>query len=123
MDFMGKTGAKIDFDNGNFSLAVVSRGLKKFSTLPSRQAALTVFPRGKEGHWPNPIQQVARGKDQEIKRSTGSQTTSSWFIKAAENTVLEPRCRQIVIGKLDTKKGKTYRQWFVWNPRLFPFKA
>jgi hypothetical protein len=50
IDFMRKTGAKIDFDNGKLSPAVVLRRLKKVSASPSRQAALKVFPRGKERH-------------------------------------------------------------------------
>lgn len=33
---------------------------------------------------------------------TTSQATN-WLIKAAENTVIESRCRQVVIGKLDTE--------------------
>jgi hypothetical protein len=44
IDFMGKTGARIDFDKGNLSLAVVSKVLKILvvyhsgkKTLPSLQ--------------------------------------------------------------------------------------
>ena len=90
------------------SLAVVSRGPKMVSASPTRQAVITVFPRGKEGHSPHPSQQVARKtKTLDITNSeTTTSQTRSWLIKAIENTVIEPRCRQLVIGKLDTEKGE-----------------
>jgi len=54
IDFMEKTGATIDFEKGKMSLAIISRGPKLVSASPTRQAALTVFPRGKEGHSTHP---------------------------------------------------------------------
>jgi hypothetical protein len=48
IDFMEKTGATNDFEKGKMSLAVISRGPRLVSASPTRQAALTVFPRGKE---------------------------------------------------------------------------
>jgi len=66
MDFMGKTGAAIDFEKGKMSLGVISRGPKLVSASPTRQAALTVFPRGKEGHSSHPSQQVAREKEKTL---------------------------------------------------------
>ena len=50
---------------------------------------------------------MAREKDENVRHSTDSETTTSqtrsWLIKAIENTVIEPRCRQVVIRKLDTE--------------------
>jgi hypothetical protein len=67
MDFMGKTGAKIDFDKGQMALAVISRGLKKVGVSPSRQVALTVFPRDKEGHTSIPATSGGDGRWHEVK--------------------------------------------------------
>jgi hypothetical protein len=77
MDFMGKTGARIDLDKGNLSLAVVSKVLKNVSVSPSRQAALTVFPRDKKGYSPHPSQLVAREKDKNDGHSSNRESTIS----------------------------------------------
>jgi hypothetical protein len=50
MDFMKKNSAKIDFEKGNMSIPVISRGPKLLRASTSRQAALTVFSRRKVGH-------------------------------------------------------------------------
>jgi len=108
------------------SLAVISRGPKLVSASPTRQAALTVFPRGKEGHSPHPSQQVAREKDKTLD-STNSETTisqtRSWLIKAIENTVIEPRCRQVVIGKVDTEKGESLPSLVCMEPVMVPIQG
>jgi len=54
MDYMEKTGATIDFEKGKMSLAVISRGPNLVSASLTPQTALTVFPRGKDGHSPIP---------------------------------------------------------------------
>jgi len=66
--FYGKNSATIDFEKSKMSLAVISRGPKLVSASPTRQAALTVFPQGKEGHSPHPSQQVAREKGKNIRQ-------------------------------------------------------
>jgi len=101
MDFMGKTGAKIDFSKGEISLAVASKRQMVRSS-PTQQAALTVFTLDREGHSLPPHQKVAKEKDGKV-----SESTNSWLIKTVEETVIEPRCRQIIMGKLDTAKGES----------------
>ena len=105
MDFMGKTGAKIDFSKGEISLAVVSKRPKMIRSSPTQQVALTVFTLDKEGHSPPPRQQVAKEKDGKV-----SESTNSWLIKTVEETVIESRCRQIIMGQLDTAKGEVFPQ-------------
>jgi len=127
MDFMEKIGATMDLEKGKMSLVVISRGPKMVSVSPTRQAALTVSPRGKEGHSPHLSQQVARDKDKNIRHSTNSETTTSqarsWLIKAIENTVIEPRCRQVVIGKLDTEKGESLPSLTCMEPAMVPIQG
>jgi len=60
MDFMCKTGAKIDFSRGEISLAVASKRQKMVRSSPTQQAALTVFTLDREGHNLPPRQQVAK---------------------------------------------------------------
>ena len=105
MDFMGKTGAKIVFNKGEISLAVDSKRQKMVRSSPTQQAALTVFTLDKEGHSPPSHQQVAKEKDGKV-----SESTNSWLLKTVEETVIEPMCRQIIMGKLDTAKGESLPQ-------------
>jgi len=81
MDFIKKTGAKLDIGKGEISLAVISKGLKLVRSSPVRQAALTVFTLEKEGHSPPLRQQVANEKDGKVSKST-----SSWLIKTGRNS-------------------------------------
>jgi hypothetical protein len=94
------------------SLANFSRGTKRLSASPTRQAALAVFPRGKEGHSPQPSQKMAREKDKNFIHSSNSETTTfqtrSRLIKTIENTVIEPRCRQVGIGKLTQRSKRAF---------------
>jgi hypothetical protein len=62
MDFMEETCATIDFEKGKMSLDVISRGPKLVSASPTQQAALNVFPRGKEGHSPIPANRLHERK-------------------------------------------------------------
>ena len=114
LDFMKKTGANLDIGKGKISLAGISKGQKLVRSSPSRQAALTVFTLEKEGHSPSPRQQVAK----EDRKVSGS--TSSWLIKSVEETIIEPRCRQIIIGKLDTAKGESLPPVVCVEPAMVP---
>jgi len=115
LDFMKKTGANLDIGKGKISLAGISKGQKLVSSSPSRQAALTVFTPEKEGHSPSPRQQAAKEEDGKVSGST-----SSWLIKSVEDTIIEPRCRQIVLGKLDTTKGENLPPVVCVEPAMVP---
>jgi hypothetical protein len=124
MELMEKTKDKIDFEKARCRLIVISREPKLVIASPTRQATFTVFPRGKEGHSPHPSQLVAREKDKNVRRSSNNESTTSqtsyWLIKFIENTVIEPRCRQVVIEKLNTEKGKSLPSLICMEPEIVP---
>jgi len=68
-DFKGKTAAIIDFEKGKMSLAAISKGPKLFSASPTREAALTVFPRGIKGHSPIPANRWHGRKTKTLDRA------------------------------------------------------
>jgi len=115
LDFMTKTGANLDIRKGKISLAGVSKGQKLVSSSPSRQAALAIFTPEKEGHSPSPRKQVEKEEDGKVNGSS-----SSWLIKSIEDTVIEPRCRQIVLGKLDATKGENLPSVVCVEPAMVP---
>jgi len=118
LDFMKKTGTNLHTGKGKISLAGISKGQKLVRSSPSRQAALTVFTLEKEGHSASPRQQVAKEKDGKV-----SETTSSWLIKSVEETIIEPRCRQIIMGRLDTEKGETLPPVVCVEPTMVPIQG
>ena len=118
LDFMKKTGANLDIGNGKISPAGISKGQKLVRSSPARQAALTVFTLEKEGHSPPPRQQVVKEKDGKV-----SESTSSWLIKSVEGMIIEPRCRQIIMGKLDTAKGESLPPVVCVEPPMVPIQG
>jgi hypothetical protein len=115
LDFMTKTGANLDIGKGKISVAGISKGQKLVSSSPSRQTALTVITSEKKGHSPSPRQQATK---EEVGKVSGS--TSSWLIKSVEDTIIEPRCRQIVMGKLDATKGENLPPVVCVESAMFP---
>jgi hypothetical protein len=115
LDFMTKTGVNLDIGKGNISLTGVVKEPKLVSSSPSRQAALTIFTPEKEGHSSSPRKQVEKEEDGKVNGST-----SSWLIKSIEDTVIEPRCRQIVLGKLDANKGENRPSVVCVEPAMVP---
>jgi len=107
-DFMEGTGAVINFEGGKMSLTdVAATPRARVKPLNSR-AVLTVFTRDKEGRSPQP----SRGKRQQVDKhslvsSTCEMATSQngvWLVKTRENITIEPRCRQVIAGKIGSKK-------------------
>jgi len=73
-----------------------------------RHATLTVFPEGKAGRNPQPTKQEARQMDEQFPASPCPEATSShkrvWLVKAVENVTVPPRCKQIIVGRLDSEE-------------------
>ena len=108
---MNEAGAKIDFECGKMSLADIGRASQVQSHLSQERASLTVFDQGKEGHSPQSRQTETRHTDVQFSASLHPDSTAdqnrTWFVKVKENITLEPRCRQIVTGILESGKGQS----------------
>ena len=82
-----------------------------------------VFPRGKEGQPPSQSTDGTKDKNISTNSETTTSQTRSWLIKAIENTIIEPRCRQVVIGKLDTEKGESLPSLICMEPAMVPIQG
>jgi hypothetical protein len=73
-------------------------------------AALTVFAKDKEGHSPQSKQKEAWRKGEHFPSDPHPEViatqSKTWLVKAKEDITIAPRCRQIVIGKLETERGQ-----------------
>jgi len=71
---------------------------------------LTVFTPGKEGHNPRPMRQTEETKYERVLESPKIEEPTSqgrtWLVKALENVVLAPRCKQVVAARLKTEKAQ-----------------
>jgi len=106
-DFMQETGAVIDFECGKMLLTGIGAVPRARSWSPTGHAALTVFTQGKEGHSPQPKQKEAWQVDAQLSASSKREATASqdrsWFVRARQDIILAPRCRQVVTAKLESE--------------------
>jgi len=117
-DFFEKTGTEINFECGKMSLADIDQVSRVYTVPPVGHASLTVFAEGKVRHSPQPSKTETRHTDEQFSASLGFEKTvqpeKSWLVKATENITVAPRCRQIVLGKLD-RREKFPLHWSVSN--------
>jgi len=88
------------------------------------RTALTVFEMGKEGHSPRPSPRKARHKEEQFPASPlpmrATTQCSTWLIKAGENITMAPRCRQVVIAKLELEGKEQPPSLVSVEPALSP---
>jgi hypothetical protein len=101
---MTQTGAMIDFDCCKLLLNNNGRRPRVQSDTHTGHSALTIFIVGKEEHSPQPSTREARqAKEQLAARPHCGIITQgkTWHVKATENVTHAPRCRQVVMGKVE----------------------
>ena len=103
-DFMRETGTVIDFECGKMSFTGIGAVPRARSGSPTGHAALTVFMEGKERHSPQPNQKEAWKVDAQLSASSKRETKACqnrlWLVRARQDTILAPRCRQVVTAGL-----------------------
>jgi hypothetical protein len=71
--------------------------------------AITIFAKGKEGHSPQP-EQMVRQKDEQLPASPHPEVidaqSRTWLVKARENITIAPRCREVVMGNLESERNQ-----------------
>jgi hypothetical protein len=101
-DFLEKTGAVIDFECSTLSFADIGTVPRVYSVPRAKHTALTVFTGGKAERSPQPRQQETRRTGEQLSASLNpgevSEQSRTWLVRAMENTVIAPRCRQIIVG-------------------------
>jgi hypothetical protein len=111
-DFLKEAGATLDFERSKMSLPDIDRAPHVHSDRSAERAALTVFAQGKEGHSPHPREQVAKQKGEQLKPNSNCEVSAPqnrvWLVKARENITLAPRCRQIIVGRMEGRMIKLF---------------
>jgi len=87
---------------------------------------LTEFTPGKEGHSPQLMRQTEKTKAVRVLESPkiGKPTSQSttWLVKALENVVLAPRCKQVAVARLETEKAQNLPPLVYVEPAQIPIE-
>jgi len=123
-DFLEKLSAVIDFEKGKMSLGDTGRAPQEYSVSPAKYTAHTVFREGKAGRSPLLSQQEKRHIDEQLSAGLHSETISNcretWLVRAKENVVVAPGCRQVIVGRLETEKGECLPPLICVEPAQLP---
>ena len=126
-DFLEKLGAVIVFEKGKMSLADIGRAPQEYSVPPAKYTAHTVFTGGKAGRSPLLSQQETRHIDEQLSAVLHSETITNcrktWLVRARENVVVAPRCRQVIVGRLETEKGECLPPLICVEPAQLPVEG
>jgi hypothetical protein len=86
---------------------------------PTKHAALTIFLKSEEGRSPQPSAKVEQRKTVTPPVNSITQD-NSWIVKAAEDVALAPRCRQVVLAKLEPVSKKNLPELICVEPATIP---
>jgi hypothetical protein len=109
-DFLEKTGALVEFEHAKISITEMGAAPRVCGVSPSRHIALPVFTEGKAGRIPQLKQQeTQRAAAPPLNRLSPENVAQrkAWLAKAKENVVIAPRCRQIVLGKIESDREES----------------
>jgi len=88
---------------------------------------LTVFTPGKGGHSPQPMRQTEETKEERVLESPKIEEPTSqsrtWLVKALENLVLAPRCKQVAVARLETEKAQNLPPLLYVEPAQIPIEG
>jgi len=126
-DFLGKTGAVVNFECSEMSFSDIGNVPRACSVSRAEHTALTVFTRGKAERSPQLRQQETRRMDEQLSAGPLTeevdQNNRIWLVRAKENTVIAPRCRQVVVGKLEAGKERSFPPLVCVEPAQIPIEG
>jgi len=126
-NFLEKLGAVIYFECRKMSLTDIGRASQVYSVPPMKHIAHTGFTGGKAGRSPLLNQQETRHMDEQLSASLHSETITNsrktWLVRAKENVVVAPRCRQIIVGRLESEKGESLPPLVCVEPAQLPVEG
>ena len=99
--FFEKAGAIIDFECNKMSLTGIGNVPRVLSVAHAVHSALTIFTESKAGRSSQLSQKEARQAPEHVPANPHPevipQQRNSWLVRAKENIVVAPSCRQIVL--------------------------
>jgi len=126
-DFMDRLGAKIDFERGKKLFTDVDRVPHVDSVSSTGHVALTVFSKGEAGRSRLLKKKEAWHIDEQLSASPHTEIArpqdKCWIVRATENVTIQPRCRQIIVGRLDSNKKSNLPPLVCVEPAQIPIEG
>jgi hypothetical protein len=124
-DFMASLGAVTDFEGSKMVLPTQHKVPQVYSVPPTGHKALTVFSRG--GPSPKFREREAKRMDEQFPANPSpenkTEESMSWLVRATENVRIAPRCRKIVLGRLETGKEQNLPPLICLEPAQIPIEG
>ena len=122
---MDRLGAKIDFECGKMLFTDIDGVSHVKSVSLTGHVALTVFPKGEVGR--SPQLKEAGHIDKQLSASPRTeiarQQDKCWFVRATESVTIRPRCRQIIVGRLDSDSKSNLLPLVCVEPAQIPIEG
>jgi len=95
--------------------------------LPTEHTAFTVFTQGKEGHSPQPTEVETWQVDAQLsaisKRETKASQNILGLVRARQDIILAPCCRQVVTARLESEKEQKLPSLVCIEPVQIPVEG
>ena len=116
--------AEISFEKRILTLSGKPEALKENPGTRMKHTALTVFTQVKARHSPRLKQPKESSLTNNSSRGSQEETVPGseevWLVRSVENVTIEPRCQQIVTGRLEGKKGQSFPSLVCVEPAHIP---
>ena len=126
-DFMDRLGAKIDFECGKLSFTGIDRVTHVNSLSSTGHVVLTVFPRGQGGRSPQVKEKEACHIYEQFSASPRTEMARTqdkcWLVIATESVTIQPRCRQIIVGRWDSDRKSNLPPLVCVEPAQIPIEG
>ena len=125
--FFEKTGPVIDFDCAKMSFADVGKVPRAYSVPHAKHSALTVFTGGKLDSSPQlRIQEMQHAGQQppaDLRPEKITEQSRTWLVRAKENITVAPKCRQVVLGRIECEKEQNLPPLICVEPAQIPIQG
>jgi hypothetical protein len=126
-DFFEKAGAIIEFECSKLSFTGIGNVPRVLSVPHAGHAALTIFTESKAGRSSQLSQKEARHAPEQVPAGPNPEVTrqqgNSLLVRARENFVVAPRCRKIVVGRLESEKEQSLPSLVCVQPAQIPIEG
>jgi len=124
-DFLSRLGAKLDFDRSKMSISDINNAPRGCNAPQIGHVALTAF--SEESQNTEPKQRGTERVNEQLLASPHPEATipqdQTWLVRAVENVTIQPRCRQIIRGRLDADGKQSLPPLVCVEPARVPIEG
>ena len=125
-DFLEVAGAIVNFESCELLIPHGRYHPRARDDALDEHTALTVFTKGKEESSLQSLQPEAMQRIEQITDNPPREAPTplrSWLVKASENIVLAPHCRQVVQGRLELESEYSFPPLVIVEPAHIPIEG